>query len=188
MESHGITMVRPHMNDILQVPLPDGYAMRHYETGDGELWARINDEADWLNNVTYAWFRKDYGHDEAALRKRVFFLRGPDGRDVGTISAWWSDDHIGPGWGRIHWVAILPECQGRKLCKPMMTYAMNKLAEWHERSFLDTSTARVVAVKIYLDFGFLPGIVTEADLERWRYVAEHLAHPLLKDEALWWRK
>lgn len=183
----GVTMVRPTMDDIPQHPLPGGFAMRHYQTGDGETWAAINDAADRLNDVTVAWFRTDYGHDEARLRERVYFLVAPDGRDVGTLSAWVDHDHLGPDWGRIHWVAILPEFQGRGLAKPMMTYAMNKLAAWHDRSFLTTSTARPVAIKIYLDFGFVPALLSGADRTRWAYMAQHLDHPLLKDERPWWR-
>jgi hypothetical protein len=38
----------------------------------------------------------------------------------------------------------------------MLSYAMKKMAQWHDRAFLGTQTKRLGAIKIYLDFGFLP--------------------------------
>jgi len=33
---------------------------------------------------------------------------------------------------------------------------MNLFAQWNDRTWRDTSTGRVGAIKLYLDFGFVP--------------------------------
>jgi hypothetical protein len=53
---------------------------------------------------------------------------------------------------------------------------MRALTRWHERAYLVTSTERVGAIKLYLDFGFEPF----GDLEKWTAFAKHLTHPLLE--------
>jgi len=190
MKNLSVLMVRPHLRDIPQVPLPSGYTTRLYEPGDEHLWVAINDAADRYAAITLETFEKNYFGDLEGLRRRMFFLCEPGGRAVGTVSAWYDNRPLSfsseVGWGRIHWVAIVPEYQGRGLSKPMMTVAMNRLAELHERAYLDTATARLVAIKVYLDFGFLPGIRTDEDADRWRYVAEHLDHPALADPGRWY--
>jgi hypothetical protein len=61
-----------------------------------------------------------------------------------------------------------------------MTVAMKRLKRSHDRCFLNTSTQRIVAIKVYLDFGFYPYLEAENSQEAWTEVASVLAHPILK--------
>jgi hypothetical protein len=56
---------------------------------------------------------------------------------------------------------------------------LNKLAQWHDRCFLDSSTERLPALKLYLDFGFVPDLSNERAVENWREVRDKLKHPTL---------
>ena len=181
MKSFGVTMIRLDMRNIPQHALPPGYAMRAYRPADEELWVAINNQADTLQDITLKDFEDSYSGDIEGLRERMFFLREEGGRDVGTVTAWYDNERFGRRFGRIHWLAIMPEFQGRGLAKPMMTVAMNRLAELHDRAFLTTSTARPIAIKVYLNFGFVPCIHRDEDEEAWRYFAEQFDHPLLRD-------
>jgi len=63
--------------------------------------------------------------------------------------------------GRVHWVAIDPEHQGRGLSKPLLSTVCNTLAAMgHDEAYLVTSSGRVAAIRLYLHFGFVP--VTDA--------------------------
>ena len=55
----------------------------------------------------------------------------------------------------IGWLSIRI-ISGEGLRKPMMTRAMQRLAESHPNAMLGTSTGRIWALKVYLDFGFYP--------------------------------
>jgi GNAT superfamily N-acetyltransferase len=55
----------------------------------------------------------------------------------------------------VHWVAIVPECQGIGLGKALMTLLCQRLRELgHDQAYLFTSSERVSAIRLYLRFGF----------------------------------
>lgn len=61
----------------------------------------------------------------------------------------------------------------------MLSYALIQMAQWHERAFLGTQTRRLAAIKLYLDFGFVPDLDGPWAREAWREVREVLDHPVL---------
>jgi GNAT superfamily N-acetyltransferase len=76
-------------------------------------------------------------------------------------------------------VAVRPAFQGRGLGRAALSHALNRLARWHERAYLDTSTARLPAIKMYLDFGFVPDLGPPGARDAWRAVRAALPHPAL---------
>jgi GNAT superfamily N-acetyltransferase len=182
-----VKMFRPNLYDIPQFALPAGYVVRLYEPGDEKTWVEINAAADAYSVITLEKFKHEFGEEMEELKRRCFFLREPGGRDVGTVTAWFNRRYHGRDAGRIHWVAILPEFRGRGLAKPMMSVAMNRLAEFHACAYLSTGIARLVAIRVYLDFNFLPEIESRADLDCWEIVRRKLSHPILADSSLWHR-
>ena len=58
----------------------------------------------------------------------------------------------------------------------MMSVAMAYLKRFHERSFLGTSSGRIPAIKVYLDFGFYPDLERENSQQAWAEVASVLEH------------
>ena len=138
------------------------------------IW-REAESADKLQDVNEQTFTKSFGGDLRAMERRCLFLVSPQGRDVGTTTAWYDRKYAGQAWGRIHWVALSFEVQGKGLSKPMMTEAMNLLNRLgHRRAILGTQAPRLAAIKLYLDFGFVPDMsVPDAD-RAWRMVQTHL--------------
>jgi GNAT superfamily N-acetyltransferase len=142
----------------------------------------IHELADWLGKRTVETFNEQFGHDLPAMEDRCLFLVAPDGRTVGTTTAWYENDFCGRSWGRIHWVAIIPEFQGRGLAKPMMTAAMNRLTSSHDNAYLFTHTLRVPAVNLYLNFGFRPLVRSDAERAGWQDLRGQLKpHPLMQE-------
>jgi len=173
MEYLRVAMVRQSLDGIPQHSLPPGYCMRAYRKGDRSRWVRIWQASEQYVKVTARTFDRAFGGDLAAMARRGFFLVGPDGRDVGTITAWYERRYRGRRWGRIHWVAIVPEHRGKGLCKAMMTAAMNRLrALGHRRAMLRTETPRLAAIRTYLDFGFVPDMRFGEARRAWKLIAE----------------
>ncbi|NKB70599.1 MAG: GNAT family N-acetyltransferase [Candidatus Latescibacteria bacterium] len=179
MENHSVTMLRPHMDEIPQIPFPAGYSTRLYRPGEGRLWTAIQRAAEKLFPIEDDLFDNQFKRDYAALEDRSFFIIDGDQRTVGTITAWWEPDWRDGDWGQIHWVAIHPQYQGKGLAKPAMTVAMNRLAQSHKRAFLGTSSGRPAALKVYLDFGFVPDLSKPDSREAWAYIKSVLPHPAL---------
>lgn len=174
-----ICMVREHLDDIPRYDLPDGYGLRTYRPGDEESWVAIHQDADTLQDVTARTFERNFGDDRAALADRCFFLVAPGGRDVGTGTAWYDREFRGGGYGRVHWVCILRDWQGRGLAKPLMSAVLDRLARSHDRAFLTTAPGRPRAINLYLRFGFRPCAGPPEEREAWQHVARTLDHPAL---------
>jgi ribosomal protein S18 acetylase RimI-like enzyme len=176
-------MVRKHMHEIPQVPLPAAYGFRAYREGDEATWLDVQRAAEPIIPVPDDFFHRQFGDHLDALPARMFFVEDAAGRAAGTITAWWEQNrHDTNGRGRIHWVAVHPAHQRRGLAKPMMTHAMNRLAQEYRSAMLGTSSSRVWAVKVYLDFGFRPDpgqLDDPAIAGAWRELQARLQHPAL---------
>lgn len=178
-------MNRPDFENVPQHELPEGYRFRTFADGDREMWCEVCLESGLFENMDQARekFDKDFGGHEEEMNERCFFLVDEaTGKAVGTTTAWYDINFQDTGldYGRIHWVAIRKDYQGRKLARPMMTYAMRYLAERHQRARLATNTECARAISIYLDFGFEPVLTTDRWEEAWRILAEETKHPKLE--------
>lgn len=177
--SHGIRMIRPHLLDIPQVDFPDGFSARPMRAAEGALWTDIVlDAEEWLD-LSRDLFEREFGQDLAAVPERCFLIEDAGGGAVGTISAWYRRDFRGLDYGLIHWVAVRPHWQGRGLGKAGLSFALGQLARWHERALLHTSTLRLPAVSLYLDFGFRPDLEEDGARQAWREMRRVLPHPAL---------
>jgi len=178
-ENVPVHMVRPHMENIPFHPFPEGFGVRAFRMGDQGIWTDIQRDAEPFFAIEDDLFEREFGYDLPAACRRCFFIVDHRGCAVGTISAWYSRDFKGQDYGRIHWVAVRPAYQRRGLARAGMSYTMLKLAQWHERAWLSTSTSRIGAIKLYLDFGFLPDLDTPGAREAWAGVRDKLSHPVL---------
>jgi len=163
-----IAMIRGNLEGIPQFALPPPYAVRWYRPGDEATWMRIQAASDSYGSFPPGKFEQEFGRDERALRERQCYLCDAAGNAFGTTTAWFNDDYRGQPHGRVHWVAIVPEMQGRGLARPMMTLVLNRLRELgHRRAYLTTATVRTAALNLYLKFGFVPEIRSETDRLAW---------------------
>ena len=175
-----VGMYRPNMADIPQFAFPAGYGIRAMRPGEGALWTDVQRDAEHWLTIDGDLFTREFGFDLEATQWRSFFIVNELGAAVGVISAWYDRDINGQDYGRIHWVALRQAYRGKGLIKPAMTHAMNCLAQWHQRAYLGTATARIPAIKVYLDFGFLPDMTLPRAREAWEQVQAELRHPALE--------
>jgi len=181
MKNIGVRMLREHMENIPDVPFPEGFSVRTFRPGEGHIWTRIQQAAEPFFEIKDDLFHREFGENLPVMEDRSFFVITDDGEEVGTITAWWNSNLRNEEWGLIHWVAVHPDYQGRGLAKPAMTVAMKRLKQSHERAMLSTSSGRIIAIKVYLDFGFCPDLEAENSQEAWSEVASVLAHKTLKE-------
>jgi GNAT superfamily N-acetyltransferase len=174
-----LAMMRPDLEGLPAFPTPAGWSLRWYQPGDAVHWTRIHLAAEREHIITPALFCEQFGDDDRLLAARQCYLVNAAGEAVGTATAWFDDAFQGGRWGRVHWVALLPECQGRGLAKPLLAAVCRRLRELrHDRAFLRTTPSRLVAINLYLRFGFLP-LPRNADEARvWQSLAPKLKYPL----------
>ena len=178
-DAANVRMIRSHLHSLPEFSFPEGFGIRPMRRHEGGLWEDVQRDAEPFLTISPGLFDVEFGDDPGAIERRCFFITGPDDCAVGAIAAWYSHDVQGRDWGRIHWVATRRAFQGRGLAKAGMSFAMRSLARWHERAWLATNTARLGAIKLYLDFGFVPDLDTPSARQAWLAVRRTLDHPAL---------
>ena len=147
---------------------------------EGGLWTDIVRDAEEYMTISDSLFDREFGADLQSVEQRCFFIVHEGDAAVGTISAWYNHDAGWQDYGLVHWVAVRPASQGIGLGKAGLSFTLNRMAQWHERAMLRTATQRLRAVRLYLDFGFLPDMEQEGAVEIWTEVHVELGHPALE--------
>lgn len=174
-----VWMIHHDLSRAPRYSLPEGYTMRFYREGDVATWVHIQQSADTLFTATAETFAQHLTGDTPHLAGRVMFLVDPSGRDIGSITAWNSDALTGRDMGLVHWVAIIPQAQGRGLAKPMTCAALDVMRGLgYNEAWLETGTGRVAALNLYLHLGFQPYVHGTDDRAAWQAVAPRLKYSI----------
>jgi len=155
--------------------VPQPYSMRPFAEGDVPAWTAIQTDADRYNEITSALFQAAFGVARDAHTERILIACDGAGVPIGTAAAWMGDgDHAAVG--RLHWVAVIPEHQGRGLGRALVMQAITRLADLgHSTAYLTTSAARLRAIHLYDRCGFRPLVDTDSDRQTWDAIARALA-------------
>ena len=173
-----VHMIRDSLDNIPNYSLPPGYSARWYRPGDERLWVDVQSRAERYLEITPELFVEQFGSNAQPLAERQCFLCDARGEAIGTATAWFNDDYCGQPYGQLHWVSIVPEAQGRGLAKPLLSIVLNRMADLgHTRCYLGTSTARIPAVNLYCEFGFVPHVRNADDLAVWREMRPWIKTP-----------
>ncbi|GIP35046.1 GNAT family N-acetyltransferase [Paenibacillus sp. J2TS4] len=170
-----LSMHRPHLLNIPNYTVPSPYRIRPFRSGDEEHWAAIEWKAGEFPSQDEArlHYANEFGEHSDEMELRCFLLEDGAGSALGTTTAWYKSLQ-GKIYGRIHWVAIVPEHQGRGLAKPLLASAMKRLADFHDKAYLTTQTTSWKAIGMYLQFGFEPWIVRPSCKDGWAWMEEQL--------------
>lgn len=176
MQSIRLVMVRDHMDHLPFFSCPPGYTIRPFKrTHDERIWAMIETKAGEFPSQEKALerFEAEFGAFLDEMEDRCFLLEESGGQAIGTATAW-TGDLEGERRGRVHWVGIVPEYQGRALAKPLLSAVMTRLARDAQKVYLTTQTTSYRAVNLYLSFGFVPYLSsTDARKDGW-VLMEHV--------------
>lgn len=183
MDNIPVIMLTDDLTEIPVYTLPEGFRAKTYRNGDEYEWARIEHSVGEFKSLDdgLKHFHIEFGPFLSEFQERCFFIETDNGEKIATATAWYNEDFLGKRYGRLHWVAVIPEYQGKKLGKPLVHLAMERMKKHHDRVYLTTQTTSQRAVSLYLDFGFVPFIEDAESLRGWRILAKHLRHPKLKD-------
>jgi GNAT superfamily N-acetyltransferase len=177
MDNLSVRMIHDNLEQTPTFDCPEPYRILPYRSGWEDDWLRIHERSDQLNVFTPFVFVDQFGRDSSLLADRQFYLVDAESMPVGTATAW--VETRGAHTGRVHWVAILPEHQGKGLAKPLLTTVCQKLLSLgHRKGCLSTSTARIPAISLYLRFGFRPLIQSDEDELSWSIFERHCGFKL----------
>lgn len=161
--------MKHNLKNTPHFPLPEGYQFRFFgQEGDAEAWAKIVTLTNEFSNEDKAMirFNEEFLPYIAEAEKRMIFIVTDESQLVGTATAWfgkWNDEVI----GRLHWIEIIPEFQGRKLGRPLITKAMELLGDYHSSAFLKTQQSSEAAIHLYDQLGWKPAILHKEEQNVW---------------------
>ena len=165
-----VLMVRKDLKNFSQYEFENGYYTRFYQPGDMLKWIEIQSLSNPDSTFSKEKFEATYDYKTELLNNRMLFLCNSKGLEIGTATAWFENDDV----GLLHWLAIVPAFQGRGLSKPLMTSVFNLLVKFGYKScILRTKLSRIIAIKLYIKFGFKPYIETDQDRKKWQLVKSY---------------
>ncbi len=176
-----VTMIRRNLNSLPHFPLPPGFSHRLFRKGDESLWAGIETAVSEFKNekAALAHFDKEFRPFMDDMENRCLLLERNGGGVIGTATAWYNSSFREEDHGRLHWLAVHPDFQGKGLAKPLVSLVMKMIKQYHRRAYLTSQTTSHVAIRVYLDFGFEPLIEGKECLEAWRLLEEKLMRPII---------
>jgi GNAT superfamily N-acetyltransferase len=177
-----VMMLRPDLHKIPQHPLLSPYTIGWYKEGNEHHWLEIKAQSDRFHTADLSYFTQTYNEHRALLSQRQMYLYDAGGKAVGTVTAWF-ENLAGKMYGKINWMLLVPKVQGLGLSKVLLSLCLQRLVELgHTQALLYTLTARIAAINLYRQFGFVPWVGGGSDLEAWDEVNFLLKEPFRRDE------
>lgn len=142
-----------------RTPLPEpvlaaNYHLSFYQEGDEESWAGIETSVGEFDSeeAAAAYFQRTFAPYPEELAKRMLFVVDEKGQKVATCTAWWSKT----GGPLFHWLAVMPEAQGRGLASVLSVEVTKLLEELYpdRPARLHTQTWSHQAVGLYQRLGY----------------------------------
>ncbi|MDE0482146.1 MAG: GNAT family N-acetyltransferase [Candidatus Poribacteria bacterium] len=173
-----LRMVRPNLDNLPKLELPDGYGLRSYQEGDEGHWANIISDSFGGRERTAEDTRSEITGRDVFVPDGLYFVTHQD-IPVGTACAWrQSVEETDVGY--VHMVGVLGEHTGHKLGKWVSLAVLYYFRDnGFSCSMLDTDDFRIPAIKTYLNLGFVPVYVDDTQPERWVEILNKLKLPLM---------
>ncbi len=173
-------MIRDHMTHVPLYLCPAGYSIRPFVSGDERHWAEIETAAGEFPGQEQALehFSQFFGPSLDDVGDRCLILTDSTGAAIGTAAAWYGQ-FKGEERGRVSWVGIVPDHQGKGLAKPLLSAVMARLARDYGTAYLTTQTTSWRAVNLYLAFGFVPYLGDGWSDEGWGLMEQVLQRRIL---------
>ncbi len=153
-------LLKIDLKNLPKYDLPKGYSFAFYQDGDEKYWKEIEvssqdcfDEEE----AQHAWNEYYQSHKNELYNRLIFVINNQTKEKVATATSYyntWTNDRKE---AYLHWVAVKKEYQGKKLSKPLISFAFQQLILLgYQQAFISTQTTSWLAAKIYLDFQAYP--------------------------------
>ena len=168
MPEQQLRMVRPGLDDLPGMEVPEGYALRTYRPGDEAAWCEIMN-----TGIGTGWTaekcRGELTERDPFMPDGCFFATRA-GQAVATACAY-DVQPEGVNAAQVHMVCAKPDHRGRGLGRLVTLAVLHYMREQgYAAAFLGTDDFRVTAVKTYLGLGFIPDYIEDSHRLRWSSV------------------
>jgi mycothiol synthase len=148
-------MRRSNIDELPALEVPDGLALRTFQTGDESGWAVIMTGSIDPPGASSVW-------DEESVRNHEY---------IGTATAKRARGEAAAGY--VHMVAVAQTHRGHRFGRLPSLAVLHRFREWGcQSAVLDTDDDRLAAIRTYLDLGFAPDFTKAGHRERWDRILE----------------
>lgn len=166
-EQSSLLLRRPHLKDVPERGVPEGYVLRRSEPADDEAIAetlRASFDESW--DVERVRRELTQAQDVVAT-----YVVAHDGIPVATASSRWVPERF-PGAGYVHWVGTHPDHTRRGLAAALLVELLRHFREvGRSEAVLETDDHRHPAIRSYLRLGFTPVYEVDGSDHRVRWSA-----------------
>ena len=162
--------------------LPIGFSFKFFDGSEKEVdeWVRLCCFGLAENATREIFYKMIADFPNVVAKEDCFFILDDKGNYVASSTAIATPS----GVGLVHMVASDPSVRGKGLGHIMLAKTLSLLEERGMKSVeLRTDDWRLAAIKTYLDAGFLPVLLSDADSDhatRWDKVREALSYPAVE--------
>ena len=156
----GLTFKNDMTREFPEPTLPEGFTFENYK-GDEEgkrIWAEVLITVGFHGGDVQRGidcFNNEFGNDIELATRRIYFLKAPDGKYIGTCTAWEIPEL---NRGQLHWLGVNPEYQryglGRTIVEKCLHTFKTELPGLP--AYLATQTSSHRAICLYIKEGFYP--------------------------------
>ena len=176
-----LRMVRPNLDGLPEIQVPEGYKIRTYEEDDDVHWVNVIN-ASFGRTFTTVDFYTDIGGKASFDPEGLYFATFQDTAVATTYARILVSGES--DMGSVHMVAVTPEHTGRRLGRCV---TLGALHFFQQRDFkcaiLGTDDFRLPAIKTYLNLNFVPVYIDIDHPERWSSIFLKLGLPVMSDQS-----
>lgn len=180
MAEQQLHMMRSNLDDLPDLVVPEGYALRTYQPGDEAAWCAIMD-----TGIGSGWTveecRAQLTGQDLFLPEGCFFITWND--EPVASACVWPTALYGPTSAQVHMVCAKPSHRGKGLGY-LVTLALLHYMRDHEyaSTYLGTDDFRIPAINAYLKLGFEPSYLDDSHRARWAEIFSETGQT-----NQWWR-
>lgn len=153
------------------IEIDDKYHFDLYKDNYKEKWIDLLVRVDEFDDYDSAsrYFDSTFLNREETYKNMLFILEGDN--VAGTCSLW-EGYHLNEKRYRVHWMAVDPKYQGKRLAKALLHKIIDMYNKMEDSRplYLSTSDKNLIAIIMYKSVGFIPFIQSGEDKDNWEYI------------------
>lgn len=180
---NALRMIRPNLQDIPAVNIPDGFELRAIKADERQQWEELcagifNQECSFAINI-----EGRVGYIEDGVFVIVDKLDGDKVVATGTTFCPQQDTDE---FCHLEYIAACPECSGKGLGREITAATLRRLRDGGVSvARLSTWDFCLPAIKIYLDLGFAPDLTVDETMpSRWESIYAALGKKIIYKEGM----
>lgn len=150
-----LLLTNDDLDNVTEYQIKPPFILEYFKEGYGKYWKNIHLLSDKYNRISDETFETQFELFHEELHQRQLYIRAGN-EIVGTCTAWNDLNGKYKDYGKIHWLAVIPDFQGQGLGKVLLSQTIRILKTLgYNKAYLETDSRRKNALFLYEKMGFI---------------------------------